>query len=186
MTTADIGNFALSSLTVISQILFIVFLVVYTKERKNKSGKTFQFFAKNGLKFAFLISLFALFGSLFYSDILGYNPCKFCWYERIFMYPQVILLGLALWRKENFIIPYSLTFTILGALLALNHYILQLTGVSIFPCSAVGQSVTCNKLFVLKFGYITIPLMAFSAFALMTISLLFAKHKTIDGEKNSR
>lgn len=187
----EIGNFILANLTVIAQVLSIFLVILYFrhhhKESKIKAfihlffkpndpeSKLLLFVQKNGMLLAFIVALTALLGSLFYSEILHYEPCKLCWYQRIFIYPQVLLLGIALWKKDRHIINYSLIFAIIGGLIALNHYILQVTGVSLLPCSAVGYSVSCSKVFVLRFGYITIPMMAFSASLLIVISLLFAR-----------
>lgn len=174
MTLADKANFFLSSITILAEIIFIVGVFVFLKYRKNKENKFYKYFAQNGMLLAFLGALAATLGSLFYSDILHYEPCKLCWFQRIFMYPQTILLGIALFKKDKGVIKYALTLSIIGGFIALCHYILQTTNVSILPCSAVGYSVACSKVFVLRFGFITIPLMAFSAFLLMIISLLFA------------
>lgn len=188
---SEIGNFVLGILTIIAQIISVILVIIYFRHHKKESGlkkfihiffkpkdpesKTLLLVQKNGMLLAFIVALTALLGSLFYSDVLGYEPCKLCWFQRIFIYPQVLLLGIALFKKDRNIINYSLIFAIIGGLIALNHYILQVTGVSLLPCSAVGYSVSCSKLFVLRFGYITIPMMALSASILMTISLLFAR-----------
>lgn len=160
-------------LVVLSQILSLVYIVGFIIKRKNSNSEFVKILGDNGFILAFLVALISTLGSLFYSDVMGYNPCKFCWFQRIFMYPQVLLLGLALWRKEWNMYFYSLALSIIGGLIALNHYILQMTGSSIIPCSAVGQSVTCSKVFVMHLGYITIPLMAFSGFLLMTLAMAF-------------
>ncbi len=78
-------------------------------------------------------------------------------------------------KKDKNIYKYVLPLAIMGALIALNHYYLQLTGTSILPCSAIGQSVSCSKVFVLSYGYITIPLMALTAFVGVIISMLFLR-----------
>ena len=164
----------LASLTIVAQILTVFLLFIYFKERKNP-GFHFQFMARRGMALAFVVSLVALLGSLTYSEILHYEPCKFCWWQRIFMYPQVLILGLALWKKDRSAILYSTWLSILGALTALNHYILQRTGTSVIPCSTLGQSAACNKVFVIMYGDITIPLMALSAFLLILVSMMFAR-----------
>lgn len=163
------------AIVVIAQVLIILYAVGFFVRKKNPNSKFVKTLADNGFLLAFLASLAATAGSLFYSDILGYEPCKFCWFQRIFMYPQVLLLGLALWRKDYWMKTYSIILSILGGLLALNHYILQTTNTSIIPCSAVGYSASCSKVFVMNLGYITIPLMALTAFVLIIVSLLMWK-----------
>jgi disulfide bond formation protein DsbB len=173
--TPVLTNAIFTSLTVLAQVMVIVLLVVYIKNRNNPSNPLFSFVAKNGLLLAFIASSSAMIGSLIYSDILGYEPCKFCWFQRIAIYPQVLLLGMALFKRDYAFSTYGIWLSFVGVLMSLNHYMLQITGSSILPCSAVGHSVSCSKVFVLRLGYITIPLMAFSAFALIIISLLFAR-----------
>ncbi len=85
------------------------------------------------------------------------------------MYPQVLLMGIALIRKEVWMKFYGFIFSAIGAAIALYHYAGQF-GVAPLPCSAVGQSISCSERFVTHFGYITIPMMAFSAFLLMALS----------------
>jgi disulfide bond formation protein DsbB len=181
MTKIIFENIILS-LVVIAQILILLYVVGFFIKRKNPGSVFVKILGDNGFKLAFIVALISSLGSLFYSDILGYEPCKFCWLQRIFMYPQVIFLSIALWRKEWNLYFYSIVFSVIGGLLALNHYILQTTGSSILPCSAVGYSVSCSKVFVMHLGYITIPLMAFSGFLLMILAMVFWKQTQIDSK----
>lgn len=165
----------LLALVIIAQVLIALYIVGLLIRKTHPDSGFVRALSDNGFVLAFLVSLVATLGSLYYSDIRGFEPCKFCWFQRIFMYPQVLLLGLALWRKEYWMKFYSLVLSVIGGLIALNHYILQVTGTSIFPCSAVGQSVSCSKVFVIHLGYITIPMMALSAFVLMILALAMWK-----------
>ena len=163
-------NYILSSLTVLAQIVILFLFYLYFFSQKG-----LRFFKNNYLVLAFTVALTATSGSLFYSEIAGYEPCKLCWFQRIFMYPQVFILGLALYKKENLVAPYSLLLSLIGAAIALYHYLLQLNIAPSLPCSAVGYSVACSKIFVMNFGYITIPFMAFSAFLLLIFLALIKK-----------
>lgn len=126
---------------------------------------------KYALAIGFLAAFIATSGSLFYSEVAGYTPCKLCWLQRIFMYPQVVLLGLALWRRERVItVLQTMILSAIGALIAAYHYYLQLGGNPLVPCGTVGYSVSCAQRFVLQFGYITIPMMALTAFLLILAS----------------
>ncbi len=127
---------------------------------------------------AFTAALVATLGSLTYSEIIGYEPCKLCWLQRIFMYPQVLVLGLALWGKHKgsrALLDTSLVMSAIGALIAAYHYLMQLGIVPEGSCAAVGYSVSCTARFVMQFGYITIPLMALSAFLLIVFSIVLKK-----------
>ncbi len=172
MVLTEIVNFVLGSLTVIGQalIVVIVFCLVTGK------GKPFLNYLKSrSAVTAFVVTLFATLGSLTYSDIIGYEPCKLCWFQRIFMYPQVILFGLLLWKRDKLVNIFALILSSLGAVIALYHYLLQ-RGIapSVLGCDAVGYSVSCVKDFVMQFGYITIPMMALTAFVLIGLFAFLA------------
>ncbi|GJM71062.1 hypothetical protein HMSSN036_32780 [Paenibacillus macerans] len=75
-----------------------------------------------GIYLAWLVALVATAGSLYLSEVLHYEPCRLCWFQRIFMYPQVILLGIAAYRNDRSIIPYVLPLSIIGGTISLYHY----------------------------------------------------------------
>ncbi len=166
---------------VVGQILALILVIFYFIDKKSSSPVISPLMARYGIHFAFIVALSAMLGSLFYSDVAGYEPCKFCWFQRIFMYSQTVTLFIAILRKDIKIWISSLSLSIGGGTIALNHYILQTTGSSILPCSAIGQSVSCNKVFVMHFGYITIPLMALTAFILIIISMLYVRRADKNG-----
>lgn len=168
-------NQILSLLTIGSQIIIVLLVVSFLFVRKRGGNAILSFFSKNAIAFAFSIALGATIISLFYSDIMGYEPCKLCWFQRIFMYPQVILLGIALWKKDRNIADYSIALAVMGAVLAGFQYYLQVSGSSLLPCSIVDYSASCAQRFVIQFGYITIPMMSLTAFVL--IILLIAVQK---------
>jgi len=176
MDIIDLIKLKLAVLTVLAHI-FIVLALLYFLFFRKKDTKVQNFIGKYGILFSFIVALTATLGSLFYSEIAGFAPCVLCWYQRIFMYPEVVLLGIALFKKDKAIIDYSLALSIIGTVLAGYHYLMQLGVVSSLPCTAVGYSVSCVKLFVMQFGYITIPLMSLTAFVLIVIFLVFAKRK---------
>jgi|SRR3989338_631024 len=167
-------NNLLSILTVAAQVIIVILIVSLITRRKN----ILNFFIKHSFLFSFIIALTATAGSLFYSEIAHYEPCKLCWFQRIFMYPQTIILFMALKRKDGNIRLYILAMSVIGALIAGYHYLLQL-GVFHGDCAAVGYSVSCSQRFVLQFGYLTIPLMALTAFVLISILMGIQRKKVI-------
>lgn len=114
-------------------------------------------------EYIFSISLVAMVGSLIYSNLIGFPPCELCWWARIFMYPQTIIASIAYIKKDKSIVDYSIALSILGFLLTLYHSFVLLGGKSILPCTQEGSA--CSKLYVFEYGYITIPVMAFTIFA---------------------
>ena len=160
---------SLSALTVIGDVLVVILLIgAFWKD----SPVRMRISGSRGLLFAWIVALLATLGSLFYSDILGYTPCKLCWFQRIFMYPQAILLGVAFFRRDNRVLEYVLWLSGIGFLIAAYHYLIHI-GLLPGSCAVTGISVSCSQRFVMEFGYITIPMMSLTAFALtFLISLL--------------
>ncbi len=163
-------------LSIVAQLLSIALIVAFLVP-KFRNGAFVRFFKERGVLIAFIISLLATVGSLIYSDVIGYEPCKLCWFQRIFMYPQVLLMGMALWRKDMSVKIYGVVLSVIGLVVAKFHYLGQI-GLTPLPCSAVGYSVSCAERFVFIFGYITIPMMAFSAFLLMSVVLIISSWRT--------
>ncbi|MCS7460915.1 disulfide oxidoreductase [Paenibacillus doosanensis] len=127
-----------------------------------------------GLYMAWAVSLVAVAGSLFLSEVLGFEPCKLCWFQRIFMYPLVIVLGMACYKNDRRLIPYVLPLSVIGGLISLYHYAEQkIPGLAkLLPCTV---GVPCNQDYIDWFGIITIPLMALTAFIFITVFLLQAR-----------
>lgn len=127
-----------------------------------------------GIYFAWIVSLIATFGSLYFSEILGFIPCTLCWYQRIMMYPLIIVLGIASYRNQSDIIPYVLPLSILGGLISLWHYAQQKIPFlgQVIQCKV---GVPCNASYINWLGFVTIPLLAFIAFALITVFLLIVR-----------
>lgn len=157
----------LSVLVVLGHLIAVLILAMIVFRVKNKTS---AWFTKNALILMFIVALVSTVGSLFFSEIAGWNPCKYCWIQRIFMYPQLILLGIAVWKKDTKIAPYILALSIIGFLYATYHYYIQLYDIiasptnPATPCDASGES--CVKTPFINFGYITIPMMAWTGFLL--------------------
>ncbi|OIO19659.1 MAG: hypothetical protein AUJ23_01630 [Candidatus Magasanikbacteria bacterium CG1_02_32_51] len=136
------------------------------------------FFQKNGLLFAWLVALFSTLFSLYYSEIVGFEPCSLCWWQRIFIYPQAIILGMAYFKKEfKNSISYSLVLSIIGTIISLYQNYLYYGGKGLFLCSSNPVAISCTKLYVFEFGYVTIPIMALTAFLLIIFFLKIAEKK---------
>lgn len=123
---------------------------------------------ENGLHFSWFVALTATLGSLYFSEILQYIPCKLCWYQRILMYPLVIILGIAAVRKERHMYIYVLPMSIWGAGISLYHYLMQKTAWFKSGAEACGP-IPCDVDYVNYFGFITIPFMALTAFVIITV-----------------
>lgn len=161
---------------VILQIVSIGLLVgLFIK----KEPKCFNFIKKHSLLLAFLGSLGAMTGSLIYSEILKYEPCTLCWYQRILMYPQVFMILIAFTKKFSHEIWYYIRgLSIIGAIISFYHFVIKMTGSSPFPCSAFSVNGSdCVKQLVVEFGYINIPMMSFTIFIFLIILSFYATKK---------
>jgi disulfide bond formation protein DsbB len=172
----QIVTYIVASLSVIVQIALVVLLAAYfskaswAKELKNLVAEKY-------LWLGLLISVGAVAGSLFYSEIAGFDPCKLCWLQRIFIYPQAVLFAVALVKNKKDVADYAVPLSAIGGLIAAYHYYIQLGGLPLITCSATDAGA-CAQRFVMMFGYITIPMMALSAFALLFVAgLISQKYK---------
>lgn len=124
------------------------------------------------LYLAWLVSVIATGGSLYFSEIAGFIPCELCWFQRIFMYPLVILLGIACFRTDRHIIPYILPLNIIGGCFSIYQISEQKFGT---PSLCTG-TVPCSGEYINWFGFVTIPILALTAFILITV-ILWITHK---------
>jgi disulfide bond formation protein DsbB len=160
----DVANKILAGGTV-GSFVFIFVTTLYLFLRKNNFDIVVSFLKKHGIFFAFLVSFFGTAGSVFYSEIAGYEPCSLCIIQRFFLFPQVPIL-LAILSTKNFrLLPVSLILSFLGWSTALYHIFISYGGKELIPCSA--ESVSCSLRYVYEFGFVTIPFMALATFSLI-------------------
>ncbi|MDN3019278.1 disulfide oxidoreductase [Neobacillus drentensis] len=120
---------------------------------------------------SWVAALIATLGSLYFSEVMHFVPCTLCWYQRIFMYPLAIILGIAVYRNDKGIYKYVLPLSIIGILISGYHTLLQkIPYLQQFEMCTSG--VPCSKDYINWLGFITIPLLALIAFITITISLV--------------
>lgn len=125
---------------------------------------------------AWVIATASTLGALFFSEVMDLPPCVLCWYQRIFMFPLVLLLPLGLFPFDPKIIRYALPLAIVGLLVALFHLLL-VAGIipeSIGPCT---QGVPCAEVQVKWLGFVTIPLLSLLAFSTLSAVLIAARYR---------
>ncbi len=123
---------------------------------------------------AWLIAAASTLGALFFGEVMQLPPCVLCWYQRIFMFPLVLILPLGLFPLDPRVVRYGLALALPGGLVAVFHLLL-VAGVvpeSIKPCT---QGVPCSETVIEWFGFLTIPLLSAVAFSTI-IALLVAAH----------
>lgn len=168
-------------LVLLSNILFVFCLIAYLA-RNSWGKKVINWFGKNALILGVIVSLTAMVGSLSYSEIVGWEPCFLCWWQRIFIYPQLVLFSIALWKKDTAVWRYVVPLAFIAIAISIYHVNIQWGGFSLTPCPATGPS--CDKVFAKEFGYITLPLMALSA-SVYLIGLSLANKFQIKNENRN-
>jgi disulfide bond formation protein DsbB len=131
---------------------------------------------ENLLSIGWIASFIATLGSLYFSEILQYTPCDLCWYQRIFMYPLVIILGIGVLKKDASSSLYSLILSAIGGCISIYHYSIQkidFLGENSVSCGIV----PCTGEYINWLGFITIPFLALVAFTIIFITslLIFIK-----------
>jgi disulfide bond formation protein DsbB len=125
----------------------------------------------SALWLAFVVALTATVGSLYLSEVAGLEPCTLCWYQRIAMYPLVVILGIAAWRGDWGVRRYAAPLAAIGAVIAAYHVVLQ--RVPSLPSTGCTLTAPCSAIDLERFGIVTIPFMALVAFGAI-LTVLFA------------
>ena len=113
-----------------------------------------------------MVSLVATAGSLFFSEVMELPPCVLCWYQRIAMYPLVLLVGAGIIMRDERWRIYALPLSLSGLVVSVYHNLLYYGVIpeNIAPCK---QGISCTTVQIEWLGFITIPLMALTAFVIV-------------------
>jgi disulfide bond formation protein DsbB len=138
--------------------------------------KRTAFWKEYGPYLAFGTALVATLGSLYYSEIVGFVPCTLCWYQRILMYPITILALVGILTRDDDLWRYVLPLSLAGMGLSTYHYLIQRGLIAHSAVCSVG--VPCGLRYVNYLGFVTIPLMALTAFVIITGSMALTRWAT--------
>lgn len=160
-------NFILASGGLVMAVVAVV--LVFDLYSKNKSfGKHISVY---GLWAAFLVSFGSTVMTLLYSEVFGFIPCGLCWLQRVCLYPQVLILGLALYYKDKNAAKYGIALSIPGIVVSLYQHYLQMGGAELVTCPVTGGGADCAERILFEFGFMTFPLM--SAFLFIFLIALY-------------
>jgi disulfide bond formation protein DsbB len=118
---------------------------------------------------ALLAAWIATCGSLFISEVIGWQPCLLCWYQRIAMYPLALILPIGILRRDRGLHLYALPLALLGAPISLYHYLLIKT--NLFPPPPCTVGIPCTVDYINWFGFINIPFLALTAFLIVIVMM---------------
>ena len=115
-------------------------------------------------------------GSLFFSYVMEFAPCVLCWYQRIFLFPLVIILARGLFPFDKNVMKFALPLAIIGWLTAIYHNLL-FSGIipeKIQPCS---KGVSCTEEYIDLFGFLSIPMLSLLSFTIITALLIVLQRR---------
>ena len=128
----------------------------------------------NALTLAFIVALLATVGSLYFSEVAHFEPCRLCWYQRIAMYPLVVILGIAAGRRDAGVRVYAMALAAIGA--ALSAYHVALEWIPALDTGACGLGPSCSVVWFRVFGFISLPTLALIAFlSILTLLALVSR-----------
>jgi len=124
-----------------------------------------------------LLAAAATLASLFLSEIMGIEPCVLCWYQRVFMYPLVVIFLVGLFPLDLKVVAYALPFTVMGWGVAVYHYLLykKVIPEDLQPCS---EGVSCTEASLELLGFITIPMLSIITFSMIIVLLLTLRKRS--------
>jgi disulfide bond formation protein DsbB len=123
---------------------------------------------------AFVVAAIATVGSLFFSEVADFPPCELCWFQRIFMYPLAIVALLPAVASDYRVARYLLPLPLLGAGVSVYHILVENGVVKETQSCQASAPGGCAVKWVDELGYVTIPTLALTAFALVFVLLLLA------------
>ena len=128
---------------------------------------------------AWVIALAGVIGSLFFSEVMQLPPCVLCWYQRIALYPLVVIIGMGIVMRDGRMKYYALPIFLIGLAISVYHNLLyyKIIPENIAPCVT---GVPCTLRQIEWLGFITIPLMSLAAFAALAACLLLYKSEQGD------
>ena len=131
---------------------------------------------------SFFVASIATMGSLFFSEIMQFVPCSMCWYQRIFMYPLVLIFLINLLYPDDKVYKYAMPIVVVGLFFAIYHNLLMFGIIpeSVVPCV---QGVPCSTEYINWFGFITIPFLSLVSYSIIFFSLLMMNK---GGSKNEK
>jgi disulfide bond formation protein DsbB len=170
----------LNALGVIFLQVVILVMIVTLVFFRSRANPILVFLKDYTFILGFFVALGAVSMSLFYSNVIGFPACELCYVQRIFLYPQLIVYGMQLWKKDKAmsLVDMSMVLAILGTVSSLYHVYIENGGESSLPCAAPGSAnqISCATRYVYEFGYITIPVMALTLSVFMIVLLLNYKY----------
>jgi disulfide bond formation protein DsbB len=178
----DAVSIALASLAVVVQAALAALVVLALASLVSARARRWltelrDTLAGTELWAAWAVALTATLGSLFFSEVSDFTPCQLCWFQRIAMYPLAALLLLAAIRRDvRGGALYALPFPIAGALVSIWHIYIEINPEA--ESASCKVAAPCSLKWIEELGYVTIPVLALTAFSAILALLLMARSRT--------
>ena len=160
-----------NTLLAILSLVTLIAAISLSTYRMFKGREALAALGRSALWMAWIVAAVATVGSLVYSEVIHFIPCRLCWFQRIAMYPLSVILLVGAIRKEAIARFYALPLALGGLAISVWHYLTQA-----FPNlegGACDPANPCSAKYVDVFGFISIPFMAGSGFTLIAVLLAF-------------
>ena len=132
--------------------------------------------AWNLLFVCWILAAVSTLGSLFFSEVMALKPCVLCWYQRIFMFPLVVILLAGLYPLDKGVVRYALPLAVIGWLFAVYHYLLYSGFIpeGLQPCD---KELSCTEINLELFGFVTIPMLSILSYAAIIALLVMFRNR---------
>jgi disulfide bond formation protein DsbB len=159
------GILALVAFAFVIGIVVLGLLAVVSEAAADAFDAVAEAIAPNALAMGWIVAFLATAGSLYFSEVAHFEPCTLCWYQRIAMYPLVVILGIAVARRDTAGALYAAGLAGIGAVIAAYHVALEW-----FPALDSGTcdpDNPCTLVWFRVFGFVSLPTLALAAFLLI-------------------
>lgn len=175
MLAHHMSDFLFSNIVSLLALVALAGAVGLTVYRLARGPEAAGLLGVKAIWLAWLVALVATVGSLIYSEVFHFVPCRLCWFQRIAMYPMSIVLLVGGIRREYMVKFYALPLALIGFGISVYHYLVQH-----FPNlegGACDPNNPCSAVLVDIFGFISIPFMAGAGFIVIAVLLGFYVNK---------
>lgn len=181
----DFVNAAVSYGTLLANIAVLAYFGLAAGGR---DGFVVRRFGRYGYRVALAVAWSGVIGSLYYSEIAGWEPCALCWWQRVALYPAAILLAIATARREERrLSPYIATLAAIGAAISAYQLYLQFgppAAEALMNGCSIDGGASCSETYYVAFGYVSMATSALSAF-LVILAGLNLSHRAERHEANA-
>jgi disulfide bond formation protein DsbB len=143
----------------------VVVVAIIATVADGRAGALRAVIGPGAVPLAFGVAALAMLGSLYFSEIARFEPCRLCWFQRIAMYPLVVILGIAAARRDTAVRWYVIPLAATGAFISVYHYVVE--WVPWLDTGVCPATTPCSIVWFRELGFVTLPYLALSAFLLI-------------------